>query len=177
MQPFSQLATLVFNFLVAPQEVSRSIKSTLIVCECNPKPYLFALLPSSSPPPPLLLPPPHFPLQSSHFLSQLEEFSSHYSLGLSALKNLVKSVLIISSSNPLPSVSGTRLTLIIKTGLIPSLASPTLSVPRHWSLSVCCTESDRCCGTEWVLLARLPCSHALLSFFTTRSTEVWEQDQ
>jgi len=52
-EPFSQLSTVVFNFLVAPQ-------------------------------------------QSSHFLSQLEEFSSQYSLGLNALKNLVKSVLIIS---------------------------------------------------------------------------------
>ena len=35
-------------------------------------------------------------LQSVQFLSQLEEFSSQYSLGLSALKNLVKTVLIIS---------------------------------------------------------------------------------
>lgn len=51
---------------------------------------------------PPLLPPPHLLLQSSHFLSQLEEFSSHYSLGLSALKNLVKSVLIISSLAPQP---------------------------------------------------------------------------
>ena len=37
-----------------------------------------------------------FCLQSVQFLSQLEEFSSQYSLGLSALKNLVKTVLIIS---------------------------------------------------------------------------------
>ena len=37
-----------------------------------------------------------FCLQSAQFLSQLEEFSSQYSLGLSALKNLVKTVLIIS---------------------------------------------------------------------------------
>ena len=36
--------------------------------------------------------------QSAQFLSQLEEFSSQYSLGLSALKNLVKTVLIISLS-------------------------------------------------------------------------------
>ena len=35
-------------------------------------------------------------LQSAQFLSQLEEFSSQYSLGLSALKNLIKTVLIIS---------------------------------------------------------------------------------
>lgn len=50
-EQFSQLSTIVFNFLVAPQ-------------------------------------------QSAQFLSQLEEFASRHSLGLNALKNLVKSVLI-----------------------------------------------------------------------------------
>ena len=38
------------------------------------------------------------PLQSSQLLSELEEFAGQYSLGLSALKNLVKSILIVSST-------------------------------------------------------------------------------
>lgn len=34
--------------------------------------------------------------KSSHFLSQLEEFGSERGVGLGALKNLIKTVLIIS---------------------------------------------------------------------------------
>lgn len=84
LQPFSQLSTVVFNFLVAPQQVSQSQQLSVWFCEYSPTNLATQL--TTDPP----------PLQSSHFLSQLEEFSSQYSLGLNALKNLVKSVLIIS---------------------------------------------------------------------------------
>jgi len=84
LQPFSQLSTVVFHFLVAPQQVSQSQQLSVWFCEYSPTNLATQL--STDPP----------PLQSSHFLSQLEEFSSQYSLGLNALKNLVKSVLIIS---------------------------------------------------------------------------------
>ena len=36
--------------------------------------------------------------QSAHFVSQLEQFASSHSLGVNALKNVVKSYLIISST-------------------------------------------------------------------------------
>ena len=37
-------------------------------------------------------------LQSAHFVSQLEQFAASHSLGVNALKNVVKSYLIISSN-------------------------------------------------------------------------------
>lgn len=71
-QPFHKLCSILFSFLVSPEQVRL------------PHHKLFK----------------YYPLfhlsQSSQLLSELEEFASQFSLGLSALKNLVKSILIVS---------------------------------------------------------------------------------
>ena len=65
---------IVFEFLAAPQTVSgRGILYNY---------YVYSVC--------------FYPLKSSHFLSQLEEFGSERGVGLGALKNLIKTVLIIS---------------------------------------------------------------------------------
>ena len=80
-ESFKSLSIIVFQFLADPQQVGIACSCFLNVLES----ILFAFV--------------HLCLQSGQFVSQLEEFAGEHSLGINALKNVIKSFLIISFCN------------------------------------------------------------------------------